>query len=157
MTNIMFVVVHHLFYPLPTIIAIYMSRTRSHSMKLKRNQLKSMTKGELVDSISSTDSTDKALQTITTEWTALRRDSRTKWQIHVIWECHKKDHRHKQADIILSCQKFLEDIDRKERECNLLGVPNDNKSLDGTTTDEDMLQKVWEATGVTSRLTGTTG
>ncbi len=50
----------------------------------------------------------------------------------------------KQADIIVKQQKFLESIDRKERENRLvvLGVPEDGESLAGATDDEAKLKKI---------------
>ena len=60
-----------------------------------------------------------------------------------------------QADIIAKQQRFLEFLDRKERECNLvlLGVPDDHEALDGATTDQDKVDKAWEATRATCRVT----
>ena len=53
----------------------------------------------------------------------------------------------KQAVIINQQQLFLENIDRKNRETNIvvLGVPDKQVALDGATTDRDKLGKVWEA------------
>ena len=61
----------------------------------------------------------------------------------------------KQADIIAKQQRFLESLDRKERECNLilLGVPEEHESLDGATTDRAKVDKVWEAARATCRVT----
>ena len=52
----------------------------------------------------------------------------------------------KQADIIAKQQRFLETLDRKERESNLviLGVPDGNETLDGVATDKNKLRKIWE-------------
>ena len=46
-------------------------------------------------------------------------------------------------------QMFLEHIDRKERENNLivLGVPEDTETLDGATNDGEKLEKLWSAIG----------
>lgn len=54
----------------------------------------------------------------------------------------------KQAEIIMKQQLFPEQIDRKERETNLvvLGVPDEDEALDGATNDEDKLQMIWKAT-----------
>lgn len=53
-------------------------------------------------------------------------------------------------------QRYLEYIDRKERECTLdvvvLGVPEDNESLDGARTDSDKINKVWRAAGIESNF-----
>ena len=50
---------------------------------------------------------------------------------------HMQDQIDKQAEIIARQQHFLEAIDRKDRETKLvvLGVPDENESLDGATTD----------------------
>ena len=52
---------------------------------------------------------------------------------------------------------FLEQLDRKERECNLviLGVPDDNETLEGATTDEEKLKKVWEKAGIICEIKST--
>ena len=56
----------------------------------------------------------------------------------------------KQADIIARQQQFLELLDRKEREANIvvLGLPDEGEALDGAVTDTDKLKKVWEKVGV---------
>lgn len=50
-----------------------------------------------------------------------------------------------QANIIEKQQQFMEMIDRKEREKNLvvLGLPDENESLQGATEDGDKIKKVW--------------
>ncbi len=56
----------------------------------------------------------------------------------------------KQAEILAKQQRYLEILDRKERENNLIvtGVPDENESLDGATTEEDKLKKIWSEVGV---------
>ena len=58
---------------------------------------------------------------------------------------HMQDRIDKQAEIIARQQHYLEDLDRKDRETKLvvLGVPDENESLDGATTDEGKLKKIW--------------
>lgn len=53
------------------------------------------------------------------------------------------------ANVIKQQQLFLEAIDRKERETKLvvLGIPEEDESLDGVTADEDKLKKVWSVVG----------
>lgn len=53
----------------------------------------------------------------------------------------------KQADIIAKQQRYLEHIDRRERECYLivLGVPDNNESLDS-------LDKIWSTVRATCRI-----
>ena len=60
----------------------------------------------------------------------------------------------KQNEIIAKQQLYLEQHDRKERECNLviLGVPEETEALDGATTDSDKLSKVWAAAGITCTI-----
>lgn len=52
----------------------------------------------------------------------------------------------KQAEIIASQQRFLEMLDRKEREMNVvvLGLPDEGEALDGAVTDTEKLARVWE-------------
>ncbi|KAK8381159.1 hypothetical protein O3P69_008199 [Scylla paramamosain] len=49
--------------------------------------------------------------------------------------------------IIAKQQQYLEYLDKKEREGNvvILGVPDDQESLEGATTDEEKLDKIWTA------------
>ena len=55
-----------------------------------------------------------------------------------------KDQLSKQNDIIAKQQLYLEKIDLKERECNLVisGVPENNEALCGATSDNNKLNKV---------------
>lgn len=52
----------------------------------------------------------------------------------------------KQAEIIASQQRFLEMLDRKEREMNVvvLGLPEEGEALDGAVTDAEKLTRVWD-------------
>ena len=56
----------------------------------------------------------------------------------------------KQAEIIVKQQLFLEALDRKEREANLvvLGVPDYEEDFDGASSDESKLSKIWTQIGV---------
>ena len=60
----------------------------------------------------------------------------------------------KQSEIITKQQLFLEQLDRKDRECNLviLGVPEGAEALDGATEDNAKVKKVWEAAGITCNV-----
>ncbi len=48
-------------------------------------------------------------------------------------------------EIIAKQQQYLEYLDKKEREGNvvILGVPDDQESLEGATSDEEKLDKIW--------------
>ena len=121
-----------------------------------------MTKDELIDSILSPDPTDDTVQTMQTmaaELAALRteisvlKDTLTSPESAMNMRVNAVETQlNKQAEMISKQQRFLEDIDRKERECNLIlfGVPDDNESLDGATTDEAKVRKVFEAAGATN-------
>ena len=60
----------------------------------------------------------------------------------------------KQNEVISKQQVFLEQLDRKERECNLviLGVPEGAEALDGATDDNAKVKKVWEVAGITCNI-----
>lgn len=55
----------------------------------------------------------------------------------------------KQAEIIANQQCFLEAIDRREWETNVvvLGVPDEREALDSATTDDEKLSRVWGKMG----------
>lgn len=48
-----------------------------------------------------------------------------------------------QDDVIAKEQRFLEELDRRQSECNLvmLGVPGTGETLDGATTDVEISLK----------------
>ena len=60
----------------------------------------------------------------------------------------------KQSEVIAKQQKYLEQIDRKERECNIviLGVPEDGAPLDDATNDCDKVKKIWNAASITTEM-----
>ena len=131
---------------------------------MQRNDFKALSKADLIDSILAPDPSDDAVQTMQTmaaELAALRteisvlKDTLTSPESAInIKVSDLQSQLNKQAEIISKQQRFLEDIDRKERECNLVlfGVPDDNESMDGATTDEAKVRKVWEAAGATSNV-----
>lgn len=56
----------------------------------------------------------------------------------------------KQADITSGQQRFLDSLDRRGREANVmvLGLLDEGEALDGAVTDTWKLEKVWELVGV---------
>ena len=60
----------------------------------------------------------------------------------------------KQAEILERQQRFLENTNRKERECNLVitGVPDEHESLEGATSDAEKIKKLWEKVGVATEV-----
>ena len=61
-----------------------------------------------------------------------------------------KAHVDKQEEILVKQQQFLEALDQKEGEASIvvLGVPDENEALDGATTDQEKLNKIWNKVGV---------
>ncbi len=51
----------------------------------------------------------------------------------------------KQAEIFSNQQRFLEALDRKERESNVvvLGLPDEGQELEGATSDAEKLTRIW--------------
>ena len=129
-------------------------RSLADIRKMPRAQIKSINKEELIDTILSAADVDvgavarleERLVSIATELGELRRtistsETNTKKKLEDMQEQISK-----QANIIMQQQLFLEKVDRKERETNMvvLGVPDDQTALDGATNDDDKLSKVWE-------------
>ena len=56
----------------------------------------------------------------------------------------------KQNEVLRNHQRTMDRTDQKERETNLivLGVPDTDESLDGATTDDTKMAKVWSAAGI---------
>lgn len=133
------------------------SRQLSDLRKLQRNQLLKINKEELIDSImSSADETDalgkitKRLDEVMEEMKMLKNmmtspDSQINQNYSEL-----KSQVDKQAEILTKQQQFLETLDRKEREANIviLGVPDENEALDGAVTEEEKITKIWSEVGV---------
>ena len=60
-----------------------------------------------------------------------------------------------QSDIIAKQQRYLEMLDRKERECNLvlLGVPEDGENIGNATVDNDKIKEIWRVIGSSVNIT----
>lgn len=125
--------------------------------KLQRNQLAKINKEDLIDSILLSNTEDgelskinKRLDDVMNEVKLLRdmitspdstlNKNYTELKVRV----------DRQAEIMVKQQQFLEALDRKERESNIviLGVPDENEALDGATTDEEKIGKIWSQIGV---------
>lgn len=135
-----------------------MARLLNDLRKLQRSQLNSMKKDDLIESILSSPEDDTgALQTVIEKLTQLTgevamlksslasQDTNMKTEVDEL-----KKQVNKQGEVIAQQQRYLEYLDRKERECNLvmLGVPENHESLDGATTDSDKIKKVWSTAGI---------
>lgn len=136
-----------------------MAKSLAELRKMPRHQLNKVNKDEIIESILSAHEenatiatlTDK-LNTVMTELTSLKTalvapDSTINKKFA---ELESKIN--KQSEIIAKQQQFLERIDRKEREDNIviLGVPDEHEALEGAVTDEDKLKRVWSKIGVTN-------
>lgn len=127
---------------------------------MQRNQLKSVNKDELIESILSFQE-DVALQTVTSkldtlmnEMSDLKKTIATQDSTVLKKITELKSQVDRQAEIIAKQQRYLEMIDRKERECNLVitGVPDEHESLDGATADNEKIMKIWEKVSVASEV-----
>lgn len=129
-----------------------MAKSLNELKRLQRGQLTRLTKEDLIDSILAIpDTNEEPLRTLTTKVEELMKevveikramtapDSLINQKIGSLQDQVKK-----QGEIISKQQRYLESLDRKERENNIIvtGVPDENEALEGTTTDEDKLNKI---------------
>ena len=139
-----------------------MAKSFSDLRKMQRNQLSRLTKEDLIEGILSAPGTSdehlaeltNKLHTLVSEVAELRKavtasesgvnNKVDELQVQV----------NKQSEIILKQQHYLETLDRKEREKNLVvtGVSDEHESLEGATSDEEKLGKVWSEAGVTEEI-----
>ena len=138
-----------------------MAKSLTDLRKLARSQLKSITKEELIESIMAPDHNEDLLRSLNDKITSLSGEvadlkgfltspgseinqKLTKMQQEI----------DKQAEFIARQHQFLEQLDRKERENHLivLGVPDGEEALDGETSDEEKLRKIWTQMGVPSDI-----
>lgn len=129
-----------------------MSRSLAKLRRKPNKQTKAIKKDELIDSILSAEDVDvgsvahleEKLATIATELGEIKRSiASSETATHkMIMEMEQTID--KQANIIMQQQLFLEDIDRKNRETNLvvLEVPDDQIALNGANSDESKLGKI---------------
>ena len=123
---------------------------------MQRSQLTKINKDELIESILASRENDelmnirKILNDVVTELDSLKKlvtspDSAVNKKIAAL-----EVRLDKQAEIISKQQLYLESLDRREREANLviLGVPDEHESLDGAVDDGDKLEKIWAKVGV---------
>ena len=128
-----------------------MAKSLKELRKLQRNQLKGVNKDEIIDAILAAEDDaavsarqDSKLDQIVKELEELRtiissQENSAKVQIKELTDVIKK-----QSEVILQHQLFLEQLDRKNRENNLVlfGIPDEQSAFDGGTSEEDKIQKV---------------
>ena len=134
-----------------------MARSLAELSRMQKNQLKSINKEELIESILAyqepNDSVTRVLEdrlvAICTEIADIKHfillpDNSFNKKIS---ELQAK--MNKQDEIIKYQQLFLEHLDRKDRESNvvLMGVADEGVSLEGATNDGQKLQKIWATIG----------
>lgn len=139
-----------------------MAKSLSELSKLNRGQLVRMTKDDLIESIMSIQGQDETLlltltgklDTLTSEIASLKVAVTSPESVINKKLENLQAQVDKQAEIMSKQQRFLETLDRKERESNLvfLGVPDENESLDGRTTDERKVTKILEQIGVNENI-----
>lgn len=135
------------------------TRQLSDLRKLQRNQLIKINKEDLIDSILASNAEDgelaklnKRLDDVMNEVKLLRDMITSPESILNKNYTELKARVDKQAEIMVKQQQFLETLDRKERESNIviLGVPEEHETLEGATQDEEKIRKIWAEMGVGS-------
>ena len=136
-----------------------MAKSLADLRKLQKTQFAGVTKQEIVDAIlaageDDATNTNEKLDKIARELTELRAiitasESESKAKIKELTEVVTK-----QSEIILQHQLFLEQLDRRNREKNLVlfGVPDENLALEGATTENAKIEAVFEAIGADSSV-----
>lgn len=133
-----------------------MAKPISELRKLSRAQISRLNKDDLVENILTSpdqEADNPQLATLSATLNALR-DEATQLKTALtapdsivnkkFAELQAQVDQH--ANIIEKQQQFMEMIDRKEREKNLvvLGLPDENESLQGATEDAKKIEKVWK-------------
>ena len=139
-----------------------MAKSLSDLKKMQRNQLTRLTKDDLIESILAAPEGDDGqlleltnnLHALVAEVAELRKavvapDSNINKRLNEL-----QIQVNKQAEVISKQQQYLEAIDRKEREKNIVitGVPDENEALDGAISDGDKLNKIWSIVGVNEEI-----
>ena len=135
-----------------------MAKSLAELIKLTRKDIEKVHKEDIIDSILAAREDDigalgrvqASLETLSNEVISLRQAYTQAEQAtgKRITELEKK--MEKQAEIILSQQLYLENIDRKQRETHLilLGIPEGQDPLEGATVDEEKVKKIWSTIGL---------
>lgn len=141
---------------------VRMAKAVSELRKMQRNQLTRLTKDELIDGIlAEPERSNEVAQGLTVQLTALTNeitelkrlvsspDSVVNQKFAVL-----QSQIDKEAEVIARQQQFLEVLDLKERETNLIvtGVPDEHKSLEGETTEEGKPNKIWMKMNVREKI-----
>ena len=141
-----------------------MAHSLTDLLKMTKAQMNKLGKTDLVDILDAAREERVNNQDIPTLITSITKLTSEVTQLSTALKNHQDatdkqvtDLKHqveKQSEIITKQQLFLEQLDRKDRECNLviLGVPEGAEALDGATEDNAKVKKVWEAAGITCNV-----
>ena len=139
-----------------------MAKPLSELRKMQRNQLVRVSKDELIESILSSDdesseqfrTLNETLQALISEISQMKNAINSPDGVVNKRFLDLQAQINKQGNVLAKQQQFLEVLDRKERERNLvvLGTPEDGQDLDGAVTDCEKLQKIWSKMGVQEEL-----
>lgn len=139
-----------------------MAKSLSDLKKMQRNQLTRLTKEDLIESIlAAPEANDGQLLELTNKLHALVAEVAELRKAVVAPDgginkrfVELQTQVNKQAEVISKQQQYLEAIDRREREKNIVitGVPDENEALDEATSDEGKLHKIWSKVGVNEAI-----
>lgn len=128
---------------------------------MQRAQLSRLNKETLIDSILTYGEDDTSqlrykLAEISAEISQLRQDMTSPDSSINKKIASMQSQIDQQANVIKQQQQFLEEIDKRERETKLvvLGVPDEEEELEGASTDEDKIRKIWGVIGKEMRIRG---
>ena len=141
-----------------------MAKSLLYLCQMQRNQLTRINKEDLIEAILSAPerSSDDSLKAVTEQLNTLvqgisdlkkaitSQDSAVNKKVNDL-----QMQVNTQAEIIKNQQRFLEMLDRKDRECNvvILGVPDEHESLEKATSDDAKLSKIWDALALPKEVT----
>ena len=139
-----------------------MTKTIAECRAMPRAQIKALNKEALIDIILGSENEEGAqlrqlqekLLSISTELTQFRQDMMAPDSTINRKMAAMQAQIDQQADVIKQQQLFMEAIDRKERETKLvvLGVPEEDESMEEATNDEEKLKKIWSVMGEDLRI-----
>ena len=130
-----------------------MAKSLSELKRMQKTQLSRLTKEDLIESIlSAPESNEGVLKTLMEKFQDVVEQVGELKQIITSPDSSinkrisdLQDQVNRQADIIARQQSYLEAVDRRERETNIIvtGVPNENEALEEATTDDNKLSVIW--------------
>lgn len=138
-----------------------MATNLSELLQLSRNQMNELRKADILDILEAAEPPAGDIQPLvesvnklTAEFVGFKVSIKTDQEASQKQIDDLKQQVTKQGEIIAKQQQFLEQIDRKERECNIViqGVPEENVALDGATSDDDKVKKIWDTATVTANV-----